>query len=128
MQLQLEAQTPRSEAQRSAVRCASAQLDARLVNLEVSFSRGDLCEALLSEPPSVRVGLVDILKLAARVPRPSMGACKLVLSPMLALALLRAVTDVPAPPALLHSAQLVAHPASLPDEQSEHLCIARNII
>ena len=113
---------------RSAVRCASTQLDARLVNLEVSFSRGDLCEALLSEPPSVRVGLVDILKLAARDPRPSMGACKLVLSPMLALALLRAVTDVPASPALTHSAQPIAHRAPPPSEQSEHLCIARNVL
>ena len=103
-QLQLEAQTAGSEAPRSAVRCASTQLDAELVNLEVASTRGDFCEALLSESASMRVGLVDILKLAVRVPRPSLGACKLVLSPMLTLALLRAVTDLPAPPALLHSA------------------------
>ena len=98
-----------------------------------SHHHGETCLPAVSRYyPSLRtlVGLVDILKLAVpvRALRPSLGACKLVLSPMLALALLRAVTDVPAPPALLHSAQLVAHPASLPDEQSEHLCIARNIL
>ncbi len=49
--------------------------------------------------------LVDILRLVVRVPRASMGACKRVLTSMLTLALLRAVTDVPASPALLHSAQ-----------------------
>ena len=96
-----------------------------------SHHHGETCLPAVSRYyPSLRtlVGLVDILKLAVRALRPSLGACKLVLSPMLALALLRAVTDVPAPPTLLHGAQLVAHPASLPDEQSEHLCIARNIL
>ena len=96
-----------------------------------SHHHGETCLPAVSRYyPSLRtlVGLVDILKLAVRALRPSLGAYKLVLSPMLALALLRAVTDLPAPRALLHSAQLVAHPASLPDEQSEHLRIARNVL